>query len=135
VQLETLAGGRYYLREHREQVVMLLFWTTFCRGCKQQLQDMARLQKELGAAGLRVATVCSDPDNRAELLRLAGRFAGGLPVLLDVQGAATAAYAVKTVPTTVVVARNGTVAARWVGYEPADLRRLRSLAERELARR
>ena len=134
-QLETLAAGRYYLQEQRGQVALLVFWTTFCKGCKRQLSDMAALQRELGVAGLRVATVCSDPEQRAELLRLVPAVTAGLPVLLDPGGRVTEAYGVTTVPTTVIVARDGTAAFRWVGYEPADLRRLRSMVERALAQR
>jgi thiol-disulfide isomerase/thioredoxin len=109
--LQHLVGGgasNFRLSEHRGEVVMLGFWTSWCGTCPAYLGRLARLDATYRAAGLIVAGVSLDDDPARALsaLHSAGaRFPNGV----DAAKVLGRRFAVEDVPLTLLIDRDGIV--------------------------
>lgn len=103
-----LGGGNFRLAEHRGEVVLVGFWTSWCSACRAYLSQLSRLGSTYASAGLVVVGVSLDDDPAlAEgLLRAAG---ATVRSVFDADKTLGRAYHVGDVPLTVLVDRAGTV--------------------------
>ena len=72
VTLRTLDETRFadILKQYRGRVVLVDFWATWCRPCKELFPHTVALYQELGDRGLAVVSVSLDmPESEAEVLR------------------------------------------------------------------
>jgi peroxiredoxin len=128
--LSTLGGPNLRLQEQRGQVVMINFWASWCGPCRVEMPHLARLYEKYRSAGFTVLAVNidEDPHKAANLARQLGmRF----PVLLDTEKKVSRLYDLSTMPSTVLVDRDGRV--RYVhrgyrdGYEETYDKQIREL--------
>lgn len=92
------------------RVVVLNLWAYWCGPCAEELPAMARYQQEVGDS-VTVVTVHQDENETAALIRMA-ELGVRLPVLQDGRRDIAAALSVPNVmPATVVLRRDGSVAA------------------------
>jgi thiol-disulfide isomerase/thioredoxin len=114
LDLETLDGKRWRLGEQRGRVVLANFWASWCEPCRAEMPSLAHLARERRDDGLLVVAV-----NYRETLLAVQRFLErdqlDLPVLLDRDGAAAAAWTPRIFPSTVVFTRHGRPAGVLVG--------------------
>lgn len=94
------------LAAYRGKVVYLDFWASWCGPCKLSFPFMAALQRHYGTSGLVILTVNVDHD-RAAGERFMHENGGALPVVYDTAGALASRYRVATMPTTVLIGRDG----------------------------
>src|SRR5690606_35063798 len=106
--LRAVEGGNMRLSEHRGEVVVLSFWGSRCAPCRTQLAALDRSLKTFGSAGLRVFGINVD-DDQARALEAAHSQTLGFPLLLDPQKAVSRRYDIDTLPTTVLIDRNGAI--------------------------
>lgn len=93
-----------------DRVVVLNLWSYWCAPCAEELPALARYQQQVGDA-VSVVTVHQDENETAALLRMAD-LGVRLPVLQDGRRSIAAALSVPNVmPATVVLRRDGSVAA------------------------
>ncbi len=121
LRLAGLDGERHDLAALRGQVVLVSFWATWCPPCREEMPSMARLARQLGAGGLRVLAV--DAGETAGAVREFLAELGvelGFPVLLDPRMEAFASWAVRGLPTSFVVGREGRIRYRAEGAQPFD---------------
>jgi peroxiredoxin len=128
--LPSLDGPNLRLREQRGQVVMINFWATWCGPCRVEMPHLSRLYDKYRASGFTVfaINIDEDPHKAAGLARQLGmRF----PVLLDSDKKVSRLYDLSTMPSTVLVDRDGRV--RYVhrgyrdGYEDTYDKQIREL--------
>jgi len=124
-RLETLNHGRFYLNRHRGRPVVLVFWTTWCITCKQELTYLNDLRREFAEDELTLASVCVDPENIDLARRITEDLALGYPVLLDEMmkdGSTRVAgtFGVRSFPTTVILDAGGKIAWSCEGFGPTD---------------
>lgn len=124
-------GDRIRLADLRGQPVLLDFWATWCKPCQMGapvLERVYRRAREKGVVFVGINT--SDPDGR----ELAARFAEAkkltYPIVFDDGDAVAAKYGVTTLPTVVVIDREGKIVAFRVGL--ADEGQLEELLEQAL---
>ena len=102
------AGERLTLVEFEGKVVLLNFWATWCGPCVQEMPSLDRLQAALGAAGLAVVAVSED---RGGLNVVAPFFTEqgleNLAIYLDPKGKFMREFAVRGLPTTMLIDRSG----------------------------
>jgi thiol-disulfide isomerase/thioredoxin len=101
-------ASNFRLSEHRGEVVVLGFWTSWCGTCADYLERLARLDGTYRAAGLIVAGVSLDDDPARALsaLKSAGvKFPNGV----DVAKLLGRRFAVEDVPLTLLIDRDGIV--------------------------
>lgn len=128
--LPSIDGPNLRLQEQRGQVVMINFWATWCGPCRVEMPHLARLYDKYRGSGFTVLAVNidEDPYKAASLAKQLGmRF----PVLLDREKKVSRLYDLSTMPSTILVDREGRV--RYVhrgyrdGYEETYDRQIREL--------
>ena len=113
--LRTLNGPNTRLQEQRGRVVMINFWATWCGPCRQEMPHLNRLYDKYRSAGFVLLGVNVDDDarNAADVaLKLGIKF----PVLLDTDKAVSHLYDLSTMPSTVLIDRDGRVRYIHKGY-------------------
>ena len=109
VQLSVLRGKLVYLD----------FWASWCGPCKQSFPWMNELQAKFGGRGLQVLAVNVDvhPED-------AQRFLADTPahfsLAFDPQGQTPRLYAIKGMPTSVLIGPDGKVLLTHSGFRPED---------------
>ena len=111
VRSELTNGGRFDLAEHRGEPVVLAFWATWCGPCLQEVPELNRL----AASGVRVIGLSVDDLPLAEIGAKAKRIGVRYPVGESAPGLAER-LGITNIPTTCVVAKDGTLLAAHSGF-------------------
>jgi thiol-disulfide isomerase/thioredoxin len=128
--LPSLDGPNLRLREQRGQVVMINFWASWCGPCRTEMPHLSRLYDKYRNSGFTVLAVNIDEDPR-KAAGLAKQLGMKFPVLLDSDKKVSRLYDLGTMPSTVLVDRDGRV--RYVhrgyrdGYEDTYDKQIREL--------
>ena len=117
--LPLASGGSFDLAEHRGEVVILDFWASWCGPCRAALPRLSRFAASAAERGLPVTVITvntsereRDPSRRTSfVLQQREKIGFDLPVAIDIDGAVSSAWGVTALPTTVIVAPDGTVAS------------------------
>ncbi len=113
--LHTLGGPNLRLQEQRGRVVLVNFWATWCGPCRQEMPQLSKLYEKYRAAGFVLLGVNVDDDvHRAA--DLAARLGLKFPVLLDTDKAVSRQYDLSSMPSTVLIDRDGRVRYVHRGY-------------------
>lgn len=114
--LRTLAGPNLRLQEQRGKVVMINFWATWCGPCRQEMPHLSRLYDKYRAAGFVLLGVNVDDDSK-RAGEMAQRLALPFPVLFDTEKAVSRLYDLGTMPSSVLIDRDGRVRYVHAGYQ------------------
>jgi len=131
--LATPEGQTLALSSFRGRVVFLNFWATWCPPCRLEMPSMERLHQEFKDQGLAILAVDIEesPKLVAKFMR---EFRLTFPALLDSDSRVSSRYAVRGLPTTVLIDRRGRIAGRAIGprewTSPEGRALIRSLLER-----
>ena len=128
--LRSMGGPNVRLQEQRGKVVLINFWATWCGPCRQEMPLLGKLYDKYQAAGFNVLGINVDDDPRRATdigLKTGVKF----PLLLDTDKAVSARYAVETMPTTLIVDREGRIRhvhkGYFAGYEDLYAKQIREL--------
>jgi peroxiredoxin len=113
--LRTADGRNLRLQELRGQVVMVNFWASWCAPCRVEMPHLNRLADKYRSSGFTLLGVNVDDDPRnatAAASKLGVRF----PVLLDGDKKVVKLYDVATMPSTVLIDRDGRMRYLHRGY-------------------
>jgi peroxiredoxin len=113
--LRTMGGPNLRLAEQRGQVVVLNFWATWCGPCRQEMPHLNRLYEKYKASGFVLLGVNVDDDVR-NATEVAGKLHVKFPVLLDTDKKVSRLYDMSTMPSTIVIDREGRVRYIHRGY-------------------
>lgn len=113
--LRTMGGPNLRLQEQRGQVVLVNFWATWCGPCRQEMPHLNKLYDKYRAAGFVLLGVNVD-DNSQHAGDVAQKMGLRFPVLLDSDKAVSRLYDLSTMPTTVLIDRDGRVRHVHNGY-------------------
>jgi peroxiredoxin len=128
--LKSAGGSNLRLQEQRGRVVMINFWATWCGPCRQEMPHLNRLYDKYRSAGFQLLGVNIDEDP-AKAQGLATKLGLQFPVLFDADKRVSRLYDLNTMPSTVLVDRDGRV--RYVhrgyreGYETTYEKQIREL--------
>ena len=120
----VLTASEFKLADHAGRVVMLDFWASWCKPCKQSMPWLSQLQRAHGEEGLQIVAISVDTDESAMRSRL-GDIDPGIVVVFDPKGELAGQYDLEAMPTTVMIDRAGKVLSTHVGFREAEI------AERE----
>ncbi|GII88484.1 hypothetical protein Ssi03_64740 [Sphaerisporangium siamense] len=118
VQGQTLEGAPAALADHKGKVLVLNFWASWCAPCRSEapvLKDIAAKTKDRGVTFLGV----DFKDDKAQALAFQRTQQPGYPSLYDQPGKVALAFHgmvnPAAIPSTLVLDRQGRVAARALG--------------------
>ena len=119
--LTDLDGRTVNLRALRGQVVLLNFWATWCGPCVRELPSIERLHRAFKGRGL--VTLGLNAEAPAVAREFIKRSGYTFATLVDEQRAMTRAYQVSAIPQTLIIDKDGKVAAHFIGMRSEnDLR-------------
>ena len=112
--LQKLDGRMFQLSEHRDQVVFINFWATWCPPCREEMPAMERLFQQSRKDGLVMLAVSVDGDPKvvAEFLK-EQHFT--FMVGVDPKMKLAEIYGVRALPASFIVDRQGHLAALALG--------------------
>lgn len=113
--LKSLAGPNVRLSELRGDVVLVNFWATWCGPCRQEMPVLNQIYQRYRPLGFELLGVNVDdaPGRAADMVRTLGV---SFPVLFDDAKSVSRQFKVSTMPTTLLIGRDGVVRYRHEGY-------------------
>ena len=131
--LLTLDGGRASLTDHRDKLVVLNFWATWCQPCTVEMPSLEALWRRYRDRGLVVVGVCVDRGAPKALLEPYVRnLKLTFPILLDPDAKTSDRWRVTALPATFLVRPGGEVAGMAMGAREWNSDEMRALVERLL---
>jgi peroxiredoxin len=126
--LATPGAGKFRLYDHHGQVVLINFWATWCPPCLEEMPAMDRLYRQHRESGFTLVAVSVDADSKLVAPFVTARkFA--FSVALDPSMTMANTYGVRALPSSFIVARDGTLAALAIGPRHWDNDAAHSLIE------
>ncbi|HEY1393781.1 MAG TPA: TlpA disulfide reductase family protein [Methylibium sp.] len=113
--LRTLGGQNLRLQEQRGQVVLVNFWATWCGPCRQEMPHLNSLYEKYRTSGFVLLGVNVDDDAR-NAVGVASKLGLKFPVLFDTDKKVSKLYELVTMPSTVLIDRDGRVRYVHRGY-------------------
>ncbi|MEO8154855.1 MAG: TlpA disulfide reductase family protein [Rhizobacter sp.] len=114
--LRSLEGPNMRLQEQRGKVVLVNFWATWCGPCRKEMPHLNRIADKYRASGLVLLGVNVDDDAR-NAAETAAKLGIKFPVLLDTDKKVSRLYDLNSMPSTLVIDRNGRVRFLHRGYQ------------------
>lgn len=114
--LPKLGGGQLGSQDLLGQVVLLDFWATWCVPCRESLPFYQSLAEAHGGKGLRVVAVSVDAD-ASEVRQFVAEHRVTFDVLLDAEGSLASRLDLPTMPTLLLLGRDGNVLWKHAGFE------------------
>jgi len=131
--LLTLDGGRASLTDHRDKLVVLNFWATWCQPCTVEMPSLEALWRRYRDRGLIVVGVCVDRGAPKALLEPYVRnLKLTFPILLDPDSKTSDRWRVTALPATFLVRPGGEVAGMAMGAREWNSDEMRALVARLL---
>lgn len=115
-ELENMDEEKKKLSDYRGKVVLLNFWATWCPPCIREMPSMELLHQQVDAQDFNVVAV-----NQMEDIDQVFAFTGQLDtdptfeILFDSTSEVSQAYAVRGLPTTYLIDKQGNIRYRAVG--------------------
>ena len=116
--LQSRDGGEMSLASQKGNVVMVNFWATWCVPCRQEMPHLQALYDRYQSLGFELLAVNVEKDNADGARKWLEEMPVTFPVLFDPNNDVTKLYKVQTMPTTVLIARDGTMRFIHHGYKP-----------------
>jgi peroxiredoxin len=114
LELNDLDGKTHRLADYRGKTVLINFWATWCKPCRDEMPSIERLRASLQGQPFAVLAV-----NVGESAEKAREFAAsmplGFPLLLDRDTKASRAWGARILPATFVLGPDGVARFSYLG--------------------
>lgn len=130
----TLSGDEFVLSDHLGEVVVLNVWASWCAPCRAEADDLKAVSEQFADSGVQFVGL-NTKDSDAAANAFVERFGMTYPNVVDADGTKQLLFGENlppaAIPSTLVIDREGRVAARAIGE--VDRSRLLGLIEPILA--
>jgi thiol-disulfide isomerase/thioredoxin len=115
--LQSRDGAKISPAQYKGDVVMINFWATWCVPCRAEMPKLEALYQRYNKLGFKLLAVNveNNPDGVKKWL---AETPVSFPVLFDTKSEVSKLYKVETMPTTIIVAKDGTMRYLHHGYQP-----------------
>lgn len=117
-ELPTMDGELVDLHGHHGKVVILNFWASWCQPCMQEAPHLQNFYKDHQQDVEILAINLTHKDDVVRAQQFVQDYQLTFPVLLDEEGEVSTMYGAFTIPTTIVLNREGTITKQIAG--PVD---------------
>ncbi len=119
IVLENLDGKSVRLSDYRGKVVILNFWASWCPPCKAEMPELEQAARDYNQGSEAVLLTVNLTDGARETPAKARQYIQdnrfSMPVLLDTAGKAADDYNVNSIPTTIIIDKQGNIWTRFSG--------------------
>lgn len=133
-QLATNTGEQVSLASLQGQLVYLDFWASWCGPCRESFPWLNRLQSRFAGQGLKVVAINVDSDREAAQGFLQ-RYPAQFTVLYDPSETVSRQYALPGMPVSFLIAPDGRIIGRHVGFRKSDGDKLEAAIAQLLSKR
>ena len=116
--LQSRDGAQVSLASQQGNVVMIHVWATWCVPCRQEMPHLQALYERYSSLGFELLAVNVEKNNAEGARKWLEETPVTFPVLFDPNNEVTKLYKVQTMPTTVLIGRDGTMRFIHHGYKP-----------------
>ena len=117
--LQYTNGKTHRLSDYRGRPVIINFWTTWCPPCREELPSMNRAWHLIEEEGIAMLAINMGEDEDTIFI-FSADYPTDFPILMDQSGEVIEQWPVKGLPTTYVIAPDGTIAYRAIGSREWD---------------
>jgi peroxiredoxin len=129
LELDDIDGKTHRLADYRGKAVLINFWATWCKPCRDEMPSIERLRTSLEGKPFAVLAV-----NVGESANAARAFAAtlplGFPLLLDRDTRASRAWGARVLPATFLVGPDGVARFSYLGELDWAQPEVRTLVEK-----
>lgn len=120
--LENIEGDIVELNEYiGEGPILISFWATWCKPCKEELLHVQELLEKYVEKGLTVFAISTDSEKSvAKVKPYIKSHNYTFEVLLDTNSEVARSYYVRSVPFTLIIDQAGKVVYQQLGYRKGD---------------
>ena len=112
-------GKLHRLSDYQGKAVIINFWATWCPPCREEIPSMNRAWQALQKEGV-VLLAINVGEDEDTIFVFTADYPADFPLLMDESGTVIAEWPVKGLPTTYVIAPDGTLAYRAIGGRAWD---------------
>ena len=113
--LKDVQGSELKLSDYRGKVVLLNFWATWCGPCRVEIPWFVEFEKAYRDRGFAVIGVSMDEDGWQAVKPFVDRQKIIYPIVLGTDTAAQRYGGIESLPTTLLIDREGKIAGKHVG--------------------
>lgn len=122
---KTLDGKEIALSDFKGKVVLLDFWASWCKPCKEEFPFLVQLHEKLQNKRFTVLGINIDVEPKKMQNFIAQQAVKpGFPIIYDKGGALPRLYDVDGMPTTVLIDKNGIIRYRHTGFTREDKKKI-----------
>jgi peroxiredoxin len=126
--LKDLSGRRVRLSDFKGKVVFLSFWTTWCPQCRFEMPALEKLNRRFkDRAFIMLAVSLGEP--KSSVSQFVKRQRLTFRALLDADGRVGRRFGIRSIPTTIIIDRYGSMIGKAIGSRPWDSPTAASLIE------
>jgi peroxiredoxin len=126
--LEDTSGKTLSLDDFRGDVVLLNFWTTWCKPCKEEMPAFENLHNMLGGKGLTIVAI-SDFESKEKVLKFLEKHPYSFKILIDEKGKTSEDFKALLIPTTFIIDKEGKAVGKAIGMRPWDNEKCKMIFE------
>lgn len=113
-KLNDLSGKPLSLADHKGKVVLLRFWSTACKSCKEEMPKLETVYQELKPSGL-ILIAINIKDSPEKITEFIDGMGLSFPILIDKNKSAAKDFKVYGVPTSFLIDKEGIIKERFFG--------------------
>ena len=111
--LKNLDGSPFSLSDHQGKIMLLNYWATWCKPCKEELPSIAELHRKLHPEGLEIIAFTSEKPDKVKKFLEEQDFP--FTIVLDPKDTLGKRFNLNVVPSTLVIDASGKIALRYSG--------------------
>lgn len=120
ISFTDMAGNAVSLTDFKGSVTLVNLWATWCQPCLKEMPSLIRFQAKEGAA-LKVIALSEDMGGPDKVKAFVDRHdLGKLPIYLDPKNTALRGFALRGLPTSILIGKDGKVLGKIEGEADWD---------------